>query len=118
LGRSNLIGVGVMGFVPEAVFGVGAPPYVSVWVHPGRQPLLGQGVATAIASRELGRPGDNVQPDAADGEVVWTALPQWSRPTAGGYPDLVRAEALSFIDHYARVLIDLDDLIREHLSPE
>jgi hypothetical protein len=106
----------VQNFVPDAVFGLGGPPWVAVWVDTRSQPGLAPALAQALAHGQRLRSDDVVELEPKDGTIVWHPLPQYSREAANEYFDDVRQQAMAFVDHHATVLMDLHDLIGEHLD--
>ncbi len=105
--------VGIEQFTPESVFGAASPPLLYVW-RPAAFSALGQELAAALD---------------AGGHVVIGELD--SRPTSGymvrhyvqkclpeeldGFAERATGQIVEFMEHYAKVLMRLDDVIRRHV---
>jgi hypothetical protein len=74
--------------------------------------------ACALAA-EIGKsdqaPLGTLDPRAKGGYVVRQEVRKCQPEEIDGYTDRVREQATEFIDHYAKVLSRLEDVIQEHL---
>ena len=113
-GSAVAVWVGTERFTPESVFGAASPPLLYVW-RPPTFAELGSELAAALE---------------AGGHVVIGELD--SKPTSGymvrhhvqkclpeeleGFTERVTGQIVEFMEHYAKVLMELDEVIRRHLG--
>jgi len=111
---TQTIWVGVYQLRPENVFGSGDPPTLYVWVERKDQDL-----ADMLVAEIEQMPGERfgeLNREAKNREVVTRPLPKCPPGSPEGYLDTVREQIVEFLEHYASVLLELDDVIREQLA--
>jgi hypothetical protein len=119
LGSGNMVAIGLTDLTPDAIFGGDEDPSLFVWVDSQAQPALLRTLAEALRQGKRLRSGDTLAPDAGEhGHVVLRPVSKCTRETADSYLEEVRREAVPFTKHYAKVLTDLDGLIRKHLGSD
>ncbi len=106
--------IGVEGFSPEGVFGSAAPPSLYIWVSGERYELV-QRLAEAIEGGGREVIGE-IDRKPSSGSVVRQPVRKCLPGEVETYAVIVRKQILSFFEHYALVLDDLDGVIGDCLD--
>ncbi len=112
--KTHAIWIGIERFNAWATFGKQEPPLLYVWVLP-KQRELAQSLAGAIGKAEQAVLG-HVDPKVKGGYLVRQEVQKCLPEAIDGYTDRVRQQALEFMEHYAKVLSGLEDLVQQHLT--
>lgn len=111
-GPYHLVWIGVKGFSPDGVFGLGEPPELFVWVSQKQFAL-----ATALAASLEGREGPGeIDQKPGNGYVVRQAVAKCLPDAVEDYFTRAREQLLAFFDHYAAMADLWDPIVRRHVS--
>jgi hypothetical protein len=105
--------IGVEGFTSSAIFGMGSPPTLYVWVG-GKQYDLARILAERIEESEGEVLGDIDRRES--GYAVKHAVRKCLPEEAEGFDEVVRSQISDFFVHYAKVLWRLDAVIEAYLA--
>ncbi len=108
------LSMGIDNFTPDRAFGSADPPFLYVWVEEEGRDLL-----QLVVERIEQMPGESLgELDHRKSNRYAVKQPVQKCPPGGGeeYFEAVMEQTLDFFEHYASVLLELDDVIREHLA--
>ena len=111
----NVIWIGVDNFTCDRALGSADPPLLYVWVEEED----GHDLCQLLVARIDEMPGEPVgELDYKKNSSYAVKQPVQKCPPGGGeeYFEAVMEQTLDFCEHYASVLLELDDVIREHLA--
>jgi len=108
--KDHAVWIGVEALNPDSVFGDEDAPLLYVWTPEHLKPFNAELVSRLASGSQpvLGR----LDYKPSSGYVVTDPIPKCPPGGLEGYADVVREQVLEFIDHYARVMMQYDDVIR------
>ena len=111
----KVLRISLRDFRPRKLFGVDEPPELQVRVSLD-YPELTERLLDELEERDklLGTPIRSQSQRTAITEAVQKCPPG----SSDGYAEAVKKQALRFFEHYATVLLELDDIIQEELARE
>jgi len=113
VGNNFAIWIGVEGFTPKAIFGVGTPPTLYVWVS-GKRVNLVTLLSERIKASQHNTLGKVVT--GSSGYVVKHAVEKCLPGDTDEFPQTVRRQIADFFTFYAKLLNSFDSAIQTQLA--